>query len=451
LRLPSSFMISISGIRGLIGDGMNPETAARFTAAYADSLKGGTVVVGRDTRSSGEALQAAVTSALTFLGFDCVVLGIAATPTVEIMVGELKAAGGIIITASHNGPEWNALKFLDAKGEFIDAASIERIKTLAAGDGNLFKAPGRWGKVSLNGEGDRIHIRRIINLPNIDPGRIGKRGLKAVVDCVNGAGSRIVPSLLRELGVKVVELYTDTEEPFPHTPEPRPENLADLSGAVRREGADIGFACDPDADRLVLVDETGRVCSEELTLALAADYVLGLEKGPVAANLSTTRLIDDIASRYGVPLHRSSVGEANVISVMKREGAVIGGEGNGGVIYPPVHYGRDAMTGMALVLQSLAEEECSLSERVGSLGEYHIIKVKHQYSGRFENLAESAEKSFKGEKNTTDGIRIDMEDGWIHIRMSNTEPVVRLIAEAATREQAEAILRTAESLLEPPQ
>ncbi len=450
MRSANSFMISISGIRGLVDEGMNPETVARFAAAYAASLERGRVVVGRDTRSSGESLQAAVTSALTFLGFDCVVLGIASTPTVEIMVGELEAAGGIIITASHNGPEWNALKFLDANGEFIDSAAIERVEELVEGGRNLFKKPERWGKISLYSEGDRVHVERILHLPNIDPARIGSRGLRAVVDCVNGAGSRIVPMLLKELGVEVVELYTDTEALFPHTPEPRPENLGDLSRAVKREGADIGFACDPDADRLVLVDETGRVCSEELTLVLAADYVLGLERGPVAANLSTTRLIDDIASRHGVALHRSSVGEANVISVMKREGAVIGGEGNGGVIYPRVHYGRDAMTGMALILQSLAEEQSSLSERVGSLGEYHILKVKHQYEGGFDKLSESAKKLFKGEINTTDGIRIDMDIGWIHIRMSNTEPVVRFIAEATTREQAGAILKKAESLLKPP-
>jgi phosphomannomutase len=381
------------------------------------------------------------------MGFDVVDLGIVATPTVEIMVEELKAKGGIIITASHNGPSWNALKFLDSNGEFLPSEEITRIKKLVESDEHLFSEPVSYGGYQRNNEGNIVHIKRILKLDCLDVDKIAFSGIKAVVDCVNGAGSRIIPLLLGELGVMTVELYTDVNKPFPHVPEPTPVNLTDLARAVREEKADIGFACDPDADRLVLVDENGFVCSEELTLSLAAEFILASKRGAVVTNLSTTRLMDDVAGRYQVPLHRSSVGEANVIALMKQTDAVIGGEGNGGVIYPEVHYGRDAMTGIALILQSLTNQGLSLGEKLKKMPHYHIIKEKRPFEGNFSDLAEEAKGLFKGKINSTDGIRIDMDEGWIHLRMSNTEPVIRVIAEARSEEEAEDIIRRSDNLL----
>ena len=443
----NDLMAGVSGVRGIVGSGMNPEIATRFTAAFASRMSGGLVVVGRDTRASGPLLASAVFTALRFKGIDAIDLGIASTPTVEIMVEELGADGGIIITASHNGPEWNALKFLDSRGEFLSGADMDEVSKRALGPEPLFGKTETFGSLEANDTGDAVHIKRILELARIDRAMIAERGFRAVVDCVNGAGSRIMPALLRSLGVEVVELFTDIDAPFPHDPEPRPQNLVELSKAVVRERARIGFACDPDGDRLVLVDETGAVLSEELTLALAADFVLKKERGPLVANLSTSRLIDDIGERYGVSVHRSKVGEAHVIALMKEVHAAIGGEGNGGVIYPKLHYGRDAMTGVALVLQSLAEEGVSLSEKVAALPRYFIVKEKYPLRGDFALVEKSLEKRFSGRITALDGMRIDMDLGWIHLRRSNTEPVVRIIAEARSLEEARNLAVEAGKLL----
>jgi phosphomannomutase len=434
-------MAGVSGVRGIVGSGMNPEIAARFSAAYASTLSGRLVVIGRDTRASGPLIASAVSTALRFKGFTVVDLGVASTPTVEIMVVELGAAGGVIVTASHNGPEWNALKFLDSRGEFLSAESMGDITRRALGAECLFDAAQSFGALVANDGADAIHIAKILGLDRIDRERIAASRLKAVVDCVNGAGSRILPSLLRSLGLAVVELYTDVEAPFPHDPEPKPQNLFELSKAVVRERADIGFACDPDGDRLVLVDETGSVLSEELTLAIAADFVLGAEKGALVANLSTSRVIDDVGAAHGASVHRSKVGEANVTTLMKETGAAIGGEGNGGVIYPKLHYGRDAMAGAALVLQALAEEGLSLSKKTASLPRYFIVKEKVALKGDFALAEKSFKKKFSGRVTAIDGIRIDMESGWVHLRKSNTEPVVRIIAEARSIEEARSLVK----------
>lgn len=448
MRVPASLMTSVSGIRGILGEGMNPEIAARFTAAFASHIRGGTVAVGRDTRASGAHLASVVFATLQFSGIDVIDLGIASTPTVGIMVAELGADGGIIITASHNGPEWNALKLLRSGGEFLTEDEMREVIDLASGDRSLFPAVARYGALTVQQNADGTHIARILDLGLIEEERVRSAGFRVVVDCVNGAGSLIVPSLLRRLGVEVFEIFTDMNAPFPHVPEPRPENLGALSDAVRDNKADMGFACDPDADRLVLADGAGRVLSEELTLALAADFVLKHERGPLVANLSTSRIIDDIGRKYGVPVHRSKVGEANVIEMMKKSGAVVGGEGNGGIIYPPVHHGRDAMTGIALILQSLAEEGVSLHDKVKNLPRYTIVKRKYPFSGDLGAVAEELRKRFPGNTNTVDGIRIDMETGWIHLRSSNTEPVVRIIAEAGMEEEALSLAREAEAVLQ---
>lgn len=443
MRIPDSLMVSVSGVRGLLGDDMNPEVAARFTAAYAAWLGGKRVVIGRDTRASGPALAAAASAALRFLGIDVVDVGIAATPTVELMVAHLGADGGIVITASHNGEAWNALKLLDGRGEFIDSAAVTRIRELVESDGGLYEPAGRYGSYEVYGGADRDHVDRILSLDCIDSGAIAGAGLKAAIDCVNGAGSRIVPLLLGELGVEVSALYTDVDSPFPHDPEPRPANLTELAAAVAETGADIGFACDPDADRLVLVDGSGTVLSEEMTLSLAADFVLGIEKGPVVVNLSTTRRIDDVARKHGVEAFRSKVGEANVIEVMKKKGAAIGGEGNGGVIYPKVHRGRDAMTGIALILQYVASSGRSVGELAAGLPDYSVVKEKIRFDGSFDELVVLLRKTFDGKYNDLDGIRIDMDNGWVHVRRSNTEPVVRIIAEAETAGLAEKLVSQA--------
>ena len=443
----NDLLAGVSGVRGIVGSGMNPEVAVRFTAAFASRLAGALVVVGRDTRASGPLLASAVFSALQFKGITAVDLGIASTPTVEIMARELGAGGGIVITASHNGPEWNALKFLDSSGEFLSESDMEDVAKRAFGAEPLFERPATFGALRPNDTGDAVHIRKILELSRIDREKIASRGFKAVVDCVNGAGSRIMPALLRSLGVAVVELFTDVEAPFPHDPEPRPQNLVDLAKAVVREKAHIGFACDPDGDRLVLVDETGAVLSEELTLALVADFILKEEKGPLVGNLSTSRLLDDVGARHGVAVHRSRVGEAHVTQLMKEVGAVIGGEGNGGVIYPGLHYGRDAMAGVALVLQSLAEDGVSLSKKVRIFPRYFIVKEKYPLSGDFALVEHSLQGRFSGRLTTIDGMRIDMENGWIHLRRSNTEPVVRVIAEARSLEEAQNLAREAGNLL----
>ncbi len=443
-----SLMVSVSGVRGILGVGMNPEVAARFAAAYISLIEGESIVIGRDSRPSGPALSAAVSSVLRFNGYTVIDLGIASTPTVEIMVRESGASGGVIITASHNGPRWNALKFLNASGEFLGSGEMEKIINLVKSESPLYEEPEKTGGYVENDTGDASHIRRILELERIDREIIASRGFSAVVDCVNGAGSRIVPALLRSLGVTVKELFTDVESPFPHDPEPRPENLWEISEAVVLEGADIGFACDPDADRLVMVDNEGHVCSEELTLSVAADFILKHERGPVTANLSTTRLVDDICSRYGVPLHRSRVGEINVVSMMKETKSVIGGEGNGGVIYPGLHYGRDAMVGMALVLQHLSEENITLKELVAGLPGYSILKEKISFSGRFEDAVEGIQRAFHGRCNSSDGIRIDMDEGWIHLRRSNTEPVVRIIAEAVSDDEVRSLIERARDVLD---
>ncbi len=445
--IPESLMMSVSGVRGLLGEGMNPEVASRFTAAFAMGLSGGMVVVGRDSRPSGPCLADAVNATLRFAGSAVVDLGIVSTPTVEIMVSELGAAGGIIITASHNGPEWNALKFLGPEGEFLGAAEMERVIELVKSGKPLHPAPGELGALRRDDSGDAIHIKKILELQAIVREDVAAKRFSAAIDCVNGAGSKIVPALLGTLGVDVLELNTDPDKPFPHNPEPRPEHLGELASAVASSGADIGFACDPDADRLVLVDEAGTVLSEELTLAVAADFVLSRDKGPIVANMSTSRLLDWLGEKHGVPVHRTSVGEANVIAGIKETGAVIGGEGNGGVIYPELHYGRDAMAGMALVLQSLTDSGMKLGETVSRMPNYHIVKEKVPFQGDLPSVVTALSNEFEGRVDKTDGIRIDMDMGWIHVRASNTEPVVRIIAEASSPEEARELAGRAGSIL----
>ncbi len=447
VRGEESLMMSVSGIRGLVGKGMNPEVASRFAAAFAMGLDEGMVVVGRDSRPSGPYIRDAVNAALRFCGFAVVDLGIVATPTVEIMVTELGASGGIIITASHNGPEWNALKLLGPDGEFLSADRMEGLKNTVLSGEPVFEPPREFGALKEDDSGDAVHIRKILELSLIEREAVSSAGITAVVDCVNAAGSSIIPALLRTLGVNVIELNTSTDAPFPHNPEPRPEHLGDLSRAVRESKADIGFAVDPDADRLVLADRSGKILSEEITLAVAADFVLRHEKGSVVANMSTSRLLDWVGSQHDVPVYRTKVGEVHVVAGMKEKGAVIGGEGNGGVIYPELHYGRDAMAGIAIVLQSVAERGMDLGEIVSAMPDYHIVKEKVAFSGSLPDAFRRLEHEFTGRTDSTDGLRIDMDAGWLHVRPSNTEPVVRIIAEAESANLAAELARRADETI----
>jgi phosphomannomutase len=442
--------ISVSGIRGVIGDGLDAVVAARWAAAFGAWLPPGPVVIGRDTRPSGPVLLDAISSALRSTGHDVVDIGLASTPTTELEVQASDAVGGVIITASHNPQQWNALKLLDGQGLFLGAEANAALQVLLdTGRGHV--AWDRLGGIARRDGADARHIAALLALPWLDVRAIGARGFTAVVDAVEGAGGRLVPELLAALGVRCVPLHCGMSGLFPHPAEPTPANLADLSAAVRREGADLGFAVDPDVDRLVLADASGRVLNEELTLAVATDFLLGREPGPVAINLSTTSLVEVVAARHGVGVTRTPVGEANVVDAMLREGAVVGGEGNGGVIYPALHPGRDALVGIAMVLQHLADTGLSLAELVGRFPPVAMIKDKFDQDGPFQ--ADDIKAGLgvalgEGAVDDRDGLRWSGPAGWVHMRPSNTEPIVRVIAEAADEAQARDLVARARALCE---
>lgn len=429
--------VSVSGVRGVIGDGLDAVVAARWAAAFGAWLPAGPVVVGRDTRPSGPMLLRAIGAALNSTGHDVIDIGVASTPTTEMAVQDSNAVGGVIITASHNPQPWNALKLLDGAGLFLDAAANAALVVhLDAGDGHV--AWDRLGRVTGRDGAEARHLDALLALPWVDRERIAARSFTVAVDAVEGAGGRIVPELLERLGVRCVPLYCGLTGLFPHPPEPTPAHLAELGAAVVEAGADLGFAVDPDVDRLVMVDGTGRLLSEELTLAVAVDFLLGREPGPVAVNLSTTGLIETVAERHGQVVRRAPVGEANVVEEMRRIGAVIGGEGNGGVIYPALHPGRDAMVGIAMVLQHLADSGRSLQEVVAGYPAVAMIKDKFDQDTPFDadRIKHRLGALGEGEIDDRDGLRWRGAEGWVHMRPSNTEPIVRVIAEAATEQAA---------------
>lgn len=439
--------ISVSGIRGVVGDGLDAVVVARWAAAFGAWLPPGPVVVGRDSRPSGPVLLQAVAAALRSTGHDVIDLGVVSTPTTELAVQESDAVGGIIITASHNPQPWNALKLLDDRGLFLSAeANAEVRRRLEAGDGHVDWQ--RLGGMSTRDDAERRHLDAILGMPWLDRDRIAGRGLRVVVDAVEGAGGRIVPELLAALGVACVPLHCGCTGLFPHPPEPTPAHLSGLSEAIARESADLGFAVDPDVDRLVLADGTGRVLSEELTLVAAVDFVLGHQRGDVVVNLSTTGLIERIAARHGVTVRRTPVGEANVVAELLARQGVVGGEGNGGVIYPALHPGRDALVGIAMVLQLLVERETTLAELVAGYPPVTMIKEKIDQEKPLpaDDLAGRL-ATWGGAIDTRDGVRWQDDHRWVHIRPSNTEPIVRIIAEAETAEQARALVERARLLL----
>ncbi|MBU0764822.1 MAG: phosphoglucosamine mutase [Bacteroidetes bacterium] len=441
---------SISGIRGTIGgkpgEGLSPLDLVKFTAAYAQWLKTKnrknrlTVVVGRDARISGEMVNAVVTGTLSGMGIHVTDLGLATTPTVEIAVTEKKADGGIILTASHNPVQWNALKLLNGKGEFISAADGTEILGIA-GQGDFdFAGAENLGKVHRSDRYDDLHIRKILELPLVDTEAIRKASFRIVVDCVNSVGGKVIPKLLSALGVQeVVELFCTPDGRFPHNPEPLPEHLHDISAAVKQEKAHLGFAVDPDVDRLAIISEDGSMFGEEYTLVSVADYVLRYTPGNTVSNLSSTAALRDVTERYGGKYYTSAVGEVNVVAAMKECNAVIGGEGNGGVIYPDLHYGRDALVGIALFLSHLAKAGTSCSELRAVYPDYYISKNKIELNPGIDVdgiLKDIAKKNAGNPVNTTDGVRIEFGNEWVHLRKSNTEPIIRIYSESTTKEKA---------------
>ena len=442
---------SISGIRGTVGgapgENLTPPDIVKFAAAYAAWLKERTgktrlkVVTGRDARISGDMVASLVEGALAGCGADVVSLGLATTPTVEMAVVAEKADGGIIITASHNPRQWNALKLLDARGEFLSDAQGKRVLEIAESNAFAFVPVDELGKRRKRAFGE-AHIEAVLNLPLVDAAAVRKAGFRVVVDAVNSVGGIVIPELLRRLGVDVVELNCTPDGNFAHNPEPLPENLTEISERVVREKADLGIVVDPDVDRLALVCEKGEVFGEEYTLVSVADYVLSHTPGTAVSNLSSSRALRDVTRARGGAYHAAAVGEVNVVAKMKEVGAVIGGEGNGGVIYPELHYGRDALVGVALFLTLLAGSGKKCSELKAAYPQYHISKNKIQLAPGtdVDALLKAVREKYADEEiNDIDGVKIDFPEGWVHLRKSNTEPIVRVYSESGTREAAEAL------------
>jgi phosphomannomutase len=442
---------SISGIRGTIGGnaagGLTPVAIARFASAFGtwvlknSKTKKNRVVIGRDARISGEMVRGIVVSSLNALGIDVIDLGLSTTPTVEMAVPHLGANGGIIITASHNPKEWNALKLLNRNGEFISEQDGTEVLQIAKEESYSFAPVHQLGSYKHDNSFIQKHIKKILSLPLVDVKAIRKKKFKVVIDCVNSTGGIAVPLLLNSLGVKqITKLYSTPDGNFPHNPEPLPENLKALSKEVRKRKADVGIAVDPDVDRLALVCEDGSMFGEEYTLVAVADYVLGKEKGAAVSNLSSTRALRDVAERHGQKYFASAVGEVNVVRMMKEKKAVIGGEGNGGVIYPKLHYGRDALAGIALFLSHLAQSGKKCSELRKSYPDYFMSKKKISLSPGMNIdgiLRELRGRYSEFEINDSDGMRIDFSNSWVHLRKSNTEPIVRVYAESSSKKNAD--------------
>lgn len=438
-----TLMVSVSGIRGIIGDGLDPQTLVKYTQAYADFCGKGKIVIGSDGRVSGTMVKNIVIGTLLAKGNDIVDIGITPTPTVLYNVKKLSCVGGIQISASHNPNQWNALKLLNRDGEFMTPEQNEQMIKLLDKPGEFSKW-NELGKLETYDEALTNHLNDVLNIKYIDVEAIRKRKFRVLLDCVNGAGSYIMPQLLDELGCEVVKIDCEKNGIFPRLPEPLPENLTETMKAVVDNKADIGIVVDPDVDRLVLITEKGEPFVEENTITQAVKFILSKEKRDVVVNLSTTKAVDDIANYYGVKVHRSPVGEANVVKMMKEVNAIIGGEGSGGIILPELHYGRDALIGTVITLQHLLEYKGTLSELKNSLPEYYIVKGKVETGNHKPDaiIAALIEK-YKNEKtNTEDGLRIDFDDHWVHFRKSNTEPIIRCIVEAESKDRAEELMKT---------
>ena len=446
---------SISGIRGTIGgaqaDNLTPIDVVKFTTAYARLIKAKnpgkriTIVVGRDARISGSMVDSLVEGTLLGCGADVINVGLCTTPGTEMAVITHKADGGIIITASHNPRQWNALKLLNERGEFLNDAEGKEVLSMA--DDTMWNYPtiDHIGKVVLREDFNPKHIEQVLALPLVDVEAVRKRKFKVVVDAVNSIGGVVIPALLRELGCDVVELNCEPTGEFAHNPEPLPENLTEISEVIRREGADMGIVVDPDVDRLAFVMENGEMFVEEYTLVAVADYVLKHTKGNTVSNLSSSRALSDVTVRYeGCSYAAAAVGEVNVVAKMKETGAVIGGEGNGGVIYPELHYGRDALVGVALFLTYFAGLDMTMSELRKSYPAYFASKNKIELTPEIDvdKILSTIKSRYSNERvNDIDGVKIDFAENWVHLRKSNTEPIIRIYTEAKTMAEADSLAK----------
>lgn len=457
-----SLIKSISGIRGTIGgkpgDGLSPLDVVKFTAAYAafirKTAKSNLIVVGRDARMSGSMVKNLVTSTLSGMGFDVCDIDLATTPTTELAVTGENADGGIIITASHNPKQWNALKLLNADGEFLSKKDGEEVLAIAESEDFDFATVEKLGKIRSK-DYTGIHIEKVLSLNAVDTEAIRNAGFKVALDCVNSVGGIILPKLLDALGVKDVEvLYGEPTGNFSHNPEPLEKNLGDIMGLMAKGGRDVAFVVDPDVDRLAMICEDGKMFGEEYTLVSVADYLLSLTPGNTVSNLSSTRALKDITVKHGGEYHAAAVGEVNVVEKMKECSAVIGGEGNGGVIYPECHYGRDALVGIALFLTLLAKKGKKVSELRKEYPAYFMSKQRLDLKPGTDpdSILDKMKTLFANEQiNTCDGVKIDFPDKWVHFRKSNTEPIIRIYSEARTQAEADALAdemrKTAEELI----
>ena len=444
---------SISGIRGTIGgrvaEGLSPVDVVRFVAAYATQRKSmlpdnKTIVVGRDARLSGAMVDQLVCGTLVGMGYDVINIGLATTPTTELAVKGLKAAGGIILTASHNPKQWNALKLLNEHGEFLNDVEGKEVLAIAEAEDFNFAEVDELGHITHH---DYLpaHVNDVMALELVDKAAIEAKNYTVAIDCVNSVGGLAIPAILKALGVKnIIELNCEPTGHFAHNPEPLPQNLIEISELMREGKADVGFVVDPDVDRLAIICENGDMFGEEYTLVSVADYVLSKTPGNTVSNMSSTRALSDVTAKYGGSYSASAVGEVNVTTEMKRTNAVIGGEGNGGVIYPASHYGRDALVGIALFLSSLAQKGCKVSELRATFPEYCISKNRIDLTPEIDvdKVLEAVKEKYAGERiNDKDGVKIDFADGWVHLRKSNTEPIIRVYSEAASMEEADALAK----------
>ena len=441
---------SISGIRGTIGgtvgDNLTPIDAVKFASAYGSWVKSQVekdeyrVVVGRDARISGEMMQQLVMNTLVGLGIHVIDLGLSTTPTVEMAVPMEHADGGIILTASHNPKQWNALKLLNEKGEFLNGEEGAKILEIAESNSIEFANVDDLGEITVNDAYIDLHIDEILDSKWVDVEAVKAANFKVVVDAVNSTGGIAIPRLLEAMGVEVVKLYCEPNGQFPHNPEPLKEHLGDICKLVVEENADFGIVVDPDVDRLAFIDEKGNMFGEEYTLVAVADYILGKEKGNTVSNLSSSRALRDVTEKHGGTYQASAVGEVNVVTLMKETQAIIGGEGNGGIIFPEFHYGRDSLVGAALFLTHLAEKKITVSQLREEYPAYFMSKNKIQLTPELDVdaiLVEMEKKYANEEVSTVDGVKIDFPNNWVHLRKSNTEPIIRIYTEAKSQQEAD--------------
>ena len=446
-----SLVKSISGIRGTIGgyvgEGLNPVDITRFTAAYATQRKAAmpdnkTIVVGRDARLSGQMVEHIVCGTLMGMGYNVVNIGLATTPTTELAVIGEKAAGGIILTASHNPKQWNALKLLNEKGEFLNDQEGKEVLAIAENESFVFAEVDQLGQM-IHKDYLPYHVNEVLQLPLVDVEAIKKRNFTVAIDCVNSVGGLAIPAMLKALGVtNIIELYCEPNGQFPHNPEPLPQHLTEISELLKQGKADLGFVVDPDVDRLAIICEDGSMFGEEYTLVSIADYILAHTPGNTVSNMSSSRALSDITRKHGGEYTASAVGEVNVVAQMQKVNAIIGGEGNGGVIYPACHSGRDALVGVALFLSHMAKMDMTVSAYRQTLPEYYISKNRIDLTPDtdIDAILARVKEIYKEERvNDIDGVKIDFAEGWVHLRKSNTEPIIRVYSEAATMDKANAL------------